>query len=290
MAYFDIDRLGLDEGEELLPGIVLQADGGMTGQFRVLCDGQHGEGATRKRKRSSMRSPPRRSSLRPTRPGAEPPRRQAAAVGRVPDDRRQDAGALGDPAAQPGNRRAPQAVTCRRRAEPRRRSRRARGGVRPRCRAASRSRARPGPARARRAEPLGSIAAPSACATAVGLRDAAPSSALRHRGSLRMKPSGGSAALVVHASAHRRTSFDHRTSASLSPTRVGTFAPSSRVASRSTGWRRSVEVGGQIDPDCRDCSARPSGLRAGPPRSGSRRRRRVQRRTARAGAACARHR
>jgi hypothetical protein len=45
MAHFDIERLGLDEGEELLPGIVLQADGGMTGQFRILCDGQHGQGA-----------------------------------------------------------------------------------------------------------------------------------------------------------------------------------------------------------------------------------------------------
>jgi hypothetical protein len=44
MAHFDIERLGLEEGEELLPGIVLQADGGMTGQFRILCDGQHGEG------------------------------------------------------------------------------------------------------------------------------------------------------------------------------------------------------------------------------------------------------
>ncbi len=44
MAHFDIDRLGLEEGEELLPGIVLQADGGMSGQFRVLCDGQHGAG------------------------------------------------------------------------------------------------------------------------------------------------------------------------------------------------------------------------------------------------------
>ncbi|HEY1523833.1 MAG TPA: hypothetical protein VGF70_12545 [Solirubrobacteraceae bacterium] len=44
MAHFDIERLGLDEGEELLPGIVLQADGGMTGQFRILCDGSHGEG------------------------------------------------------------------------------------------------------------------------------------------------------------------------------------------------------------------------------------------------------
>jgi hypothetical protein len=41
MASFDIERLGLEDGEEILPGIVLQADGGMTGQFRVLCDGQH---------------------------------------------------------------------------------------------------------------------------------------------------------------------------------------------------------------------------------------------------------
>jgi hypothetical protein len=44
MAHFDIERLGLEEGEELLPGIVLQADGGMSGQFRVLCDGAHGAG------------------------------------------------------------------------------------------------------------------------------------------------------------------------------------------------------------------------------------------------------
>jgi hypothetical protein len=45
MAAFDIDRLGLEEGEEILPGIVLQADGGVTGNFRVLCDGEHdGEG------------------------------------------------------------------------------------------------------------------------------------------------------------------------------------------------------------------------------------------------------
>jgi hypothetical protein len=41
MANFDIERLGLEEGEEILPGIVLQADGGVTGQFRVLCDGDH---------------------------------------------------------------------------------------------------------------------------------------------------------------------------------------------------------------------------------------------------------
>jgi len=41
MNGFDIERLGLDEGEEILPGIVIQADNGVTGNFRVLCDGQH---------------------------------------------------------------------------------------------------------------------------------------------------------------------------------------------------------------------------------------------------------
>lgn len=44
MAYFDIERLGLEEGEEILPGIVLQSDGGVTGAFRVLCDGDHDAG------------------------------------------------------------------------------------------------------------------------------------------------------------------------------------------------------------------------------------------------------
>jgi hypothetical protein len=44
MAHFDIERLGLEEGEELIPGIVLQADGGQTGAFRVLCDGDHDRG------------------------------------------------------------------------------------------------------------------------------------------------------------------------------------------------------------------------------------------------------
>jgi hypothetical protein len=44
MTHFDIERLGLEEGEEILPGIVLQADGGVTGAFRVLCDGDHDQG------------------------------------------------------------------------------------------------------------------------------------------------------------------------------------------------------------------------------------------------------
>lgn len=43
MTHFDIERLGLDEGEEILPGIVLQADDGVTGNFRILCDGEHGQ-------------------------------------------------------------------------------------------------------------------------------------------------------------------------------------------------------------------------------------------------------
>src|SRR5258705_8796297 len=40
---FDMERLGLEEGEEILPGIVIEADGGVTGNFRVLCDGEHDE-------------------------------------------------------------------------------------------------------------------------------------------------------------------------------------------------------------------------------------------------------
>ena len=41
LAHFDMERLGFEEGEEVLPGIVIQADGGVTGNFRVLCDGDH---------------------------------------------------------------------------------------------------------------------------------------------------------------------------------------------------------------------------------------------------------
>jgi len=41
LAHFDMERLGFDEGEEILPGITIHADGGQTGNFRVLCDGDH---------------------------------------------------------------------------------------------------------------------------------------------------------------------------------------------------------------------------------------------------------
>ena len=43
LAHFDLERLGLEEGEEILPGITIQADDGVTGNFRVLCDGEHDE-------------------------------------------------------------------------------------------------------------------------------------------------------------------------------------------------------------------------------------------------------
>ena len=45
LAHFDMERLGLEEGEEILPGITIHADGGQSANFRVLCDGQHDEGA-----------------------------------------------------------------------------------------------------------------------------------------------------------------------------------------------------------------------------------------------------
>jgi hypothetical protein len=41
LAHFDLERLGFDEGEEVLPGITIHADSGETGNFRVLCDGEH---------------------------------------------------------------------------------------------------------------------------------------------------------------------------------------------------------------------------------------------------------
>jgi hypothetical protein len=46
LAHFDMERLGLDEGEAILPGITIHADSGVTGNFRVLCDGDHEEELT----------------------------------------------------------------------------------------------------------------------------------------------------------------------------------------------------------------------------------------------------
>jgi hypothetical protein len=44
LAHFDMERLGFDEGEQILPGITIHGDSGVTGNFRVLCDGEHDEG------------------------------------------------------------------------------------------------------------------------------------------------------------------------------------------------------------------------------------------------------
>lgn len=43
LAHFDLERLGFDEGEQVLPGITIHGDSGVSGNFRVLCDGQHDE-------------------------------------------------------------------------------------------------------------------------------------------------------------------------------------------------------------------------------------------------------
>ena len=96
-------------------------------------------------------------------------------------------------------------------------SRRARARARRRCRAASSCRACRARARARRSPSSASTsAAPSACATAQP-SSIAPTSSARSSGVERISPSSLSWALVVQASAFRRTSFDHITSASESP-------------------------------------------------------------------------
>ncbi len=46
LAHFDLERLGFEEGEEVLPGITIHGDSGVTGNFRVLCDGEHDEELT----------------------------------------------------------------------------------------------------------------------------------------------------------------------------------------------------------------------------------------------------
>ena len=54
LAHFDLERLGFDEGEEILPGITIHADDGGTGNFRVLCDGQHDEDLEREAEESDV--------------------------------------------------------------------------------------------------------------------------------------------------------------------------------------------------------------------------------------------
>jgi hypothetical protein len=73
MAHFDIERLGLEEGEDILPGIVLQADGGMTGQFRILCDGEHGGGVAEEEEEIVEAVASEEIAVPVEAPGGEPP-------------------------------------------------------------------------------------------------------------------------------------------------------------------------------------------------------------------------
>jgi hypothetical protein len=41
LAHFDIERLGLEEGEKVLPGITLICDQGQAGMCRVICGFGH---------------------------------------------------------------------------------------------------------------------------------------------------------------------------------------------------------------------------------------------------------
>src|ERR1043166_9659064 len=54
LAHFDMERLGFEEGEEILPGITIHADSGVTGNFRVLCDGDHEENLEREAEEVDM--------------------------------------------------------------------------------------------------------------------------------------------------------------------------------------------------------------------------------------------
>lgn len=44
LSGYDIERLGLEIGEEILPGVPIQEINVTAGNFRVLCDGEHDEG------------------------------------------------------------------------------------------------------------------------------------------------------------------------------------------------------------------------------------------------------
>ena len=54
LAHFDLERLGFDEGEEVFPGITIHGDDGETGNFRVLCDGDHEENLEREAEEADM--------------------------------------------------------------------------------------------------------------------------------------------------------------------------------------------------------------------------------------------
>ena len=43
LCHFDIERLGLEVGEELWSGVTLFEDSGQSGLFRIMCHGTHDE-------------------------------------------------------------------------------------------------------------------------------------------------------------------------------------------------------------------------------------------------------
>ena len=71
VSHFDLERLGLEEGEQILPGITIEVDGGVTGNFRVLSAmATTRSRPSRPRKRSWTRSPRMRVPVYP--PGRSP--------------------------------------------------------------------------------------------------------------------------------------------------------------------------------------------------------------------------
>ena len=64
MSHFDIERLGLEEGEHILPGIILQADVALRARSACCATETTTRSRKRLRKRSSMLSPRRHASLR----------------------------------------------------------------------------------------------------------------------------------------------------------------------------------------------------------------------------------
>lgn len=43
ISYFDLDRLGFDDGERLWSGVNIYGDSKTSGHLRILCDGSHNE-------------------------------------------------------------------------------------------------------------------------------------------------------------------------------------------------------------------------------------------------------
>lgn len=41
VSHFDLERLGFEDGETLWGSITIHADGKTSGNFRVICDGEH---------------------------------------------------------------------------------------------------------------------------------------------------------------------------------------------------------------------------------------------------------